>query len=547
MLDTLSRILGLHTLKHRLRFWVGSIIVVLGLLILITTYFQAAHTQTSETNRQLKGTVSLQRLFIENWMNNHSSQIRYMAKILSGPMKSKEEIGQLFDAFVMTHDQFAAVVYVNSKGITTVDTNGIPGVDTSDRDYYMAAKEGREFVTDVIIGRSSGKPIVIFSSPVRDANGTFNGLVFGSVSIQTLEKLMGQLSFNDSGETYLLQHTGRFITRPGNNPFAPQGITNSSEIFDRASKGLSSDKPYRSYSGKLVMGQYSWTKDKYWIIVAEVEHAEVFKPLYLNIIMMSGIVLVVLLLSILLTMALTKRIERPISFLLIGTKIMRDGNYDYRIAKEEIETAPIELQQLCDTFNVTAQKLKSTIQMLEQTAVVDQLTEVYNRRFIMNEGNMLLETCIRAEQPCSVLMIDIDFFKKVNDTYGHLVGDRVIIYAASILMACIRSCDMVSRYGGEEFLILAPNTEADPGGILLGERIRRFFEDNPYREETIEIPLTVSIGVADYRCQTSLGKTSLEDMISRADEALYKAKRSGRNRVEKLETSEPEEDCEKET
>ncbi|WP_438444542.1 sensor domain-containing diguanylate cyclase [Gorillibacterium sp. sgz5001074] len=537
MLDSLSRILGLHTLKIRLRFWVSSIIVMLGLLILGSTYLQEATTRTRDTNRQLIETADIQRLSIENWISDHAAQIRYLAKMLSGPEKNREQIAQWFSTFIGSQDQFAAVVYVDKTGVTAVDSDGSPGVNVREREYFEAARQGRELVTDIMIGKTSGKPIVLFSSPVSDKEGRFNGLVFGSIRIETLEKLMDLYDFGDSGETYLLDRSGRFITSPRHYPVRSLEDTNHSEIYERASSGQAEESSYLNYRGVQVIGEAIWIKDHQWIIVAEREHAAVFKPLYRNMWTTCGIVLGVLGLSIWLILALTRRIERPIRFLLVGTKIMRDGNYDYRIAPEEIESAPVELKQLCDTFNLTAQKLKSTIQMLEQSAVIDQLTEVYNRRFIMNEGNMLLETCIRAEQPCSVLMIDIDFFKKVNDTYGHLVGDRVIIHAASILMSCIRSCDMVSRYGGEEFLILAPNTGAAPGGLQLGERIRQEFEDHPYREEALSIPLTVSIGVSDYRSGGSFGKTALEDMISRADEALYKAKRSGRNRVESLEAA----------
>lgn len=532
MFVTLHRVLKLRTLKQRLRFWVGFTIVSLGLLILGSTYLVEVYQKTRETDRHLKETLAVQQLFIERWTADHSSQIRYLSKNIAVHGHNQENIAELFHSFISSQDEFAAVVYVEPSGITSVDSDGTPGVNVSDRAYFQAAKEGREFVTDVIIGKSSGKPIVIFSSPVTDEEGKFGGLVFGSIHITNLERLMGQFKFGDSGETYLLDRLGRFVTSPREYPVQPLSVANRTEVYDRAVSHLDTAEPYRNYKGNLVMGQYAWTKDNQWLIVAEMNRNAVFESLYINMLVMAVIVLAVLIISAVWIVVILKHIERPLNFLLIGTKIIRDGNYGYQIEKEEIDSAPAELQQLCDTFNVTSQKLKTTIELLEQTAVVDQLTEVYNRRFIMNEGNKLLETCIRALHPCSVLMIDIDFFKKVNDTYGHLVGDRVIIYAASILMSCIRTTDMVSRYGGEEFLILAPNTEAASAGRQLGERIRHYFEANPYQGDGIEIPLSVSIGVSDYLNRSGNGKTVLEDMISCADIALYEAKNRGRNRVE---------------
>lgn len=537
MLDNLSRRLGMHSLKQRLRFWVGSIIVFLGILVLITTYFAEAHSRTVETNQQLRNIISLQRLFIERWLSDHSAQIKYLASSVT-PASSQEEIRKNFLSFMSTQDEFAAVVYLDAKGKVVVDTAGpsASGSDLSGRQYFKEAQQGRSFITDIMVTKNAGTSVVIVSSPVQDTAGQFNGLVFGAIKTDVFGKLMSQFESNDADETYLLGQTGKFITSPlGIQNLQADATVNDSPILRQAQEQIISDAPYENYAGKKVIGQYGWTKDGQWLIIAEKNYEGVFKSLFNNMLVMVIIILGVTILSfILLTILLTKGVERPLRLLLEGTKIMRDGNYDYRISMNTVKAAPTEIQELCDTFNATSQKLSSTIQMLEQTAVVDQLTELYNRRFILNEGLMVLETCIRGGQPCSVLMIDIDFFKKVNDTYGHLVGDRVIIFAASILMACIRNCDMVSRYGGEEFLILSPNTEADPGAVVLGERIRRHFEDNPYREDGLTVNLTVSIGAADYRKQPSYGKTVLEDMISRADQALYLAKNKGRNRVELL-------------
>jgi len=521
------RALGLHTLKQRLRFWVSFVVILLSASIITGIYLAEAYYKQKETNQQLQGSISLQRLFIERWMAERSSQIRYLSASISGNAIALPQLERTLKTFVSTQDEFAAAVYVNPEGVTAADSSSPAGVNVADRDYYKAAREGREFTSDVLIGKTSGLPIVIFSAPVKDASGRFNGLVFGSVQLTTINRMMGTPQFGETGETYILDRKGRFLSK---SPY-PETY-NSSEIFRQALAGKNTDATYTNYKGEVVYGQFQWTNDRRWVLVGEVSKKEVFAPVYQNMMLISGIAFSILLLSMSLIVALTKRIERPIRFLLVGTKIMRDGNYNYRIAKEEIDSAPVELQQLCDTFNVTAQKLKSTIEMLEQSAVVDQLTEVYNRRFIMTEGARMLETCIRAEQPCSVIMMDIDFFKTVNDRYGHLVGDRVIIHAASILVSCIRACDMVARYGGEEFLILAPNTAASPGGVQLAERIRLAFESRPYTEDEVEIRLTVSLGVADYRSNVDYGKTVLEDMISRADEALYRAKNGGRNRVE---------------
>lgn len=532
MLDRLSCRLGLLTLKQRLRFWVSLIIVVLGALILISTSITEARYKTRETRQQLKDAIGLQSTFINRWLENHSTQIGLLSHLMSGRTGSKDEISRIFKSFMSEEGEYTAVLYVDAQGKIIMDSQSPDSSgDVSDRDYFKEAKAGRSLITDVLISKNSSRPFLFISSPIMDENNVFNGLVCGVIHIGILEKVMNQFDFGNAGETYLLNRSGQFITVPLGVEGTPLNLVNTSPIADLAQAGTSSNKAYANYAGERVMGQYGWVKDKEWLVVAEMKHSDIFRALYTDILLMAIIVIAMLLLSFVLTFKFTEGLLRPIGLLLRGTSTIREGDYDFRIPPNQFASAPEELQQLCENFNRTGKKLKSTIQMLEMTAVVDQLTEVYNRRHILTEGPRLLETCIRAGQPCSVLMLDIDFFKKVNDTFGHLVGDRVIIHAASLLLSCIRSCDMVSRYGGEEFLILLPNAPAE-GGVELGNRIRQAFMEQPYREEELEIPLTVSIGVADYRKDYSYGTSTLEDMISRADQALYQAKRMGRNRVE---------------
>lgn len=523
---------GLHTLKQRLYIWIGFIVVFLGLSIVGSFYFEEQHHREMEAGKQLQQTLSLQRLFIERWTADRSAQIRSIARQLSGSVVDKSNRGNLFSAFLSSQDEFSSVVFVNADGIVESGVNTTYGIDVSTREYFKAAREGKEYVSNVLIGKNTGNPIIVFSCPVNGSGGLFQGLVFGAVRLDTVSRMMEQFRFGETGETYLIDSAGHFITKPRTLDSAePLAMSNTSAIYQRAASGSDEMEPYLNFAGQTVLGQFQWTKDKRWIVVGEMNRQEVLAPVYRRVLLMIGIVVSVLIISIFVVLWLTKRMERPIRCLLKGTKIMQTGNYDYRIGEEEFRSAPSELQQLCHLFNSTAGTLKKTIEMLEKTAVIDQLTKLYNRRFIINSGNRLLETCIRAAQPCSLLMIDIDFFKKVNDTYGHLVGDRVLIHTASVLQSTIRTCDLLARFGGEEFLVLAPNTEACKGGLQLAERIRKTYEELLYREEGIEIKLTVSIGVTDYPADIPYGTKVLEEMISRADEALYEAKKSGRNRA----------------
>jgi diguanylate cyclase (GGDEF)-like protein len=179
------------------------------------------------------------------------------------------------------------------------------------------------------------------------------------------------------------------------------------------------------------------------------------------------------------------------------------------------------------TFRLT-KKLSETRHQIEEMAITDALTGLYNRRHVLERFNNEMERARRLQKDLSCIMIDIDDFKQINDTYGHLVGDRALREISEILTGTIRIYDIAGRYGGEEFLIVLPDTNFQDTHIL-AERIRAGIKTHPVAKSdlTPAIPVTVSLGIA-----TMTGADiSVDTMIKRADEGLYKAKGSGRDTV----------------
>jgi diguanylate cyclase (GGDEF)-like protein len=161
---------------------------------------------------------------------------------------------------------------------------------------------------------------------------------------------------------------------------------------------------------------------------------------------------------------------------------------------------------------------------LERLAAIDPLTDAYNRRFGLGRLREEFARAVRAEAPLGVLMVDLDHFKTINDTYGHLVGDRLLRSVAGACRRVIREGDVLVRYGGEEFLVLLPGAGRDDV-VQVGERIRRAIAETVVEDGESRISVTVSIGAATYRD----GSESPEALIALADRALYEAKDGGRN------------------
>jgi diguanylate cyclase (GGDEF)-like protein len=142
----------------------------------------------------------------------------------------------------------------------------------------------------------------------------------------------------------------------------------------------------------------------------------------------------------------------------------------------------------------------------------------------------------RFEQPLSVLMMDVDHFKSVNDTYGHAMGDEVLRNMGALLKTSIRTTDLAARYGGEEFTVLLPNTDLE-GAVQVADALRTKFEASSHTLAGQTLQKTMSLGAA---CLGPTQDRAAEELLKAADEALYRAKHGGRNRVEREEGAAPE-------
>jgi diguanylate cyclase (GGDEF)-like protein len=173
-----------------------------------------------------------------------------------------------------------------------------------------------------------------------------------------------------------------------------------------------------------------------------------------------------------------------------------------------------------------AETLQRANSELERLAQFDPLTGLGNRRRFFQVASDLLAQAKRHDRPCSVMMVDLDHFKRINDAYGHGGGDETLRAAASCLQASLRDADLAARFGGEELAALMPETDL-AGAYLVAERFRAALEANAIPHEGNVIHVTASIGVAAWDSR----ELDIEPALERADTALYRAKNSGRNRV----------------
>ncbi|MGE3807600.1 MAG: diguanylate cyclase [Gemmataceae bacterium] len=183
-------------------------------------------------------------------------------------------------------------------------------------------------------------------------------------------------------------------------------------------------------------------------------------------------------------------------------------------------------------YQATMQRLESLLDQLteaqkslQELARVDELTRVSNRRHVMESLHMEVERSLRFRHPFSLLFLDLDHFKEVNDRHGHGAGDQVLSNVVATVRSVLRPADVIGRYGGEEFLVGLVETDGRTA-LRIAERIRRRVAQTPFYLDHGEVRLTISIGLTSLQ-----GDSDIETLLKQADQALYHAKETGRNRV----------------
>jgi diguanylate cyclase (GGDEF)-like protein len=187
----------------------------------------------------------------------------------------------------------------------------------------------------------------------------------------------------------------------------------------------------------------------------------------------------------------------------------------------------LRLKRERDGLRLSADEARATAEVAQERAMTDALTGLLNRYGLQRVLSHEHAEARRYSRPLSCLMVDLDNFKTINDTFGHIAGDAALRQFAAVLSEIVRRSDMVSRYGGDEFLVLLPETDLE-GADALAEKIRSAAAAEVFGDGDLRFQLTLSIGAS-----TLFDDESGNDMIARADMALYEAKEQGRNRVEK--------------
>ncbi len=351
---------GVQSLKGRLRFGFICYIVLLILLASTPAVFIGKKYMQESAYSEIEKTIDLQQLVIENWFEDRIAEINFISELPTVKAKDLKSMEVALEAFDKTHSEFNGIVYVNKEGISEIDTTGDTGLDLSDRIYYQEAKKGNSFITDVLIGRQSKKPIIIFSAPVYGFDGTFQGLVFGPVPITTINDVMGEYQ-DDSRETYIVDKNGMLISDSRQDTI---GQTIDTEIFKQAIEGRQITNFYANQNQEKVLGDYRWVHNNQWLIIGEITEKKVFEIFNRMAMILSIVLLLLVVVGYRMLMIIAKQLEVPINRVLEGTREIGTGNLEYRIDSSLYKYETIERKELSDNFNKMADLLDAHIETI---------------------------------------------------------------------------------------------------------------------------------------------------------------------------------------
>ena len=301
---------------------------------------------------------------------------------------------------------------------------------------------------------------------------------------------------------------------------------------------------YSTPSGTRMVGTIVSLGSAGWYLVGEIEHAIAFAPAISITNQIFIVDVCIILLFSVLAYKITLAIMQPIEALSIGARRIANGHVDYQIPlptnnddelglltrtfndmMARLRSNQLEIEQ--DRFRLAEknEELQRANEILSQLSITDGLTKLHNHRYFQDHLTREIKRVSRTGSPLSLILIDIDDFKQLNDTHGHAAGDEVLVSLASIMNDSARESDLIARYGGEEFVILMPNTDL-PGAVHLAEKVRMAVESTRLiiGDNMKPIDITISLGVAVY-------DGNRREFFAEADRALYQAKAAGKNCV----------------
>jgi diguanylate cyclase (GGDEF)-like protein len=403
-------------------------------------------------------------------------------------------------------------------------------------DWQVTARTGKPILGKPLWDEAGKQWTLAIAAPVLAGHEEFLGVLAVRLNFRQVGKMLQGYARGDAGDLFLITEEGTVLSSSRFSPSELFEIRLPSRIASQLFSHETVLEHYRNDRGVTVVGTLKGTSQIGWGVVAELDHdkayAQIFRLRNLTIALIVGLLVVVGFAAYVLGLT----IVRPLNRLITAASQVASGNLDVNVPvlgrselgymTEVFNDMVTRLRQGREGLGAMNRTLRERNRELHELSITDSLTGLYNRKHLMEVLTKEVARAERYQRPLAVLMIDVDHFKLYNDTCGHLAGDEVLRNIAAIFRGCLRESDCVGRYGGEEFLIILPETVADDARRI-ADRIRSRLAEENFPADSKPVNITISGGIAIF---PGNGR-SPESLLRSADAALYQAKNHGRNQV----------------
>lgn len=489
------------------------------------SYRQNRRAIRAKLDQQLTGASSQAAREVGLWLKERSYDLKVFGSsyevtdnIEHSTPQTRRRLADYLGSVKDRFPDYVELMVVATDLKTVASSERVPGRLHFTGASLQQARLGDPVLGDPVRGDSGAPATMEIAVPILSPSGRFLGVLAGRLNLRGIEELLHEQVTGREDRVAVVQPGGQVIASAGGR-FAVLPVE-TLRLLQRASTAVS----YRSPDGLPVVGAVAAVPSSEWNAVAEIPQSSAFNDM--RRLRDATALLVVILLAVVgsLAYALGLLIVHPLDRLTLASNRVAGGDLNVAVPA----SGGGELSHLTGVFNDMVRRLREGRAELERLSVTDELTGLANRRRLTVELDRELRRSVRHGHPFAVLMLDVDRFKKFNDTWGHPAGDGVLKRVANTLRECVRDVDTVARYGGEEFMVILPETPAGEAARV-AERIRAATEKDRFTPEGAKAELNITLS-AGYAVFPEHAETP-DGLIEAADQALYRSKASGRNRV----------------
>lgn len=469
-----------------------------------------------ETNRVYAEKLSQ---MVGLYLQNSLQILEYSTSQIANKMDDQQALLLEVERVQSQVAMFNSVVIANKEGnILAGAPNefGLTGQQIKSKEGLAVIENEKPLISDPYKA-ATGRDLITISYPIFSNDNEFIGMMNGTIYVydsNLLHTILGKHTYHNGSYVYVVDSSGKIIFHVDPNRIGEDVSENN--VVKKILAGNRGAEPVVNSLGEEMYAGYSTIQYTNWGVVAQTPKSVAMESVKKQVNQTVLFELPLIVVSMIIILFIIRKIVRPLQEIAKIAEHSVDHNEIEKLSK--LNVWYYEASQIKTALIQSFTTLHGRVNYFKDQSTIDPLTGLTNRRTL----DSVLDSLFQQNIPFSIIMIDLDRFKKVNDTYGHAVGDEVLKFLAEQMKSVTRSSDFCCRYGGEEFTIILPHATKQQA-FTIAERLRKIMEET---DSPCGRPVTMSAGISSYP-----KAKDAKELIENADEAMYEAKNSGRNKV----------------